>query len=247
MLCSFCGATSGNAGFCTSCGRTLPISSGLPTDPEPRAFRQETKTVETTTTSAKPWTTESATLKTLPEHREHRDPRKRRTVASILAMSLIGVLFAGGSVAALWWLFSGSGDDRAVAPNAEVAPGEYGSDPELDILWDACAEGSFESCDDLYFSSESGSDYEQFGASCGNRADASGSCAVIGGTIRPSEEGTFGTDTALDFLWAECEDGNMAACDDLYLESPVGSEYEQFGANCGGRGESAGQCVSRFP
>jgi hypothetical protein len=247
VLCSFCGAASGNAGFCTSCGRALAIPSASAKRPEPSAAPPETKTVATATAAGTLGAPARSPRETASVRQNSRDPRRRRTLASILAVSLTGVLFAGGAFAALWWLFSGASDDRAVAPNAEVAPGEYGSDPELDILWDACAQGSFESCDDLYLSSEQGSEYERFGATCGDRAEASGSCAVIGGTTQPGQEGTFGSDTALDFLWTECEDGNMSACDDLYLESPVGSDYEQFGATCGGRGDSAGACASQFP
>jgi hypothetical protein len=32
-----------------------------------------------------------------------------------------------------------------------------------------------------------------------------------------------------------CEAGDMEACDDLYWESPVGSDDERFGDTCGGR------------
>ena len=45
---------------------------------------------------------------------------------------------------------------------------------------------------------------------------------------------TFGDDPALDRLWRACERGDWLSCDDLYFESPVDSEYEYFGASCGG-------------
>lgn len=45
---------------------------------------------------------------------------------------------------------------------------------------------------------------------------------------------TFGDDPDLDLLWLACEQGDWLACDDLYLDSPVESEYEWFGATCGG-------------
>ncbi|PFG40072.1 hypothetical protein ATJ97_2592 [Georgenia soli] len=45
----------------------------------------------------------------------------------------------------------------------------------------------------------------------------------------------YGEDAALDALWDKCEAGNAQACDDLFLESPFGSEYEEFGGSCGGR------------
>ena len=44
---------------------------------------------------------------------------------------------------------------------------------------------------------------------------------------------TYGDDPDLDALWDLCEIGDWLACDDLYLESPVDSEYEFFGATCG--------------
>jgi hypothetical protein len=45
---------------------------------------------------------------------------------------------------------------------------------------------------------------------------------------------TFGDDNELDRLWRACERGDWLSCDDLYFESPVDSEYEWFGASCGG-------------
>ncbi|WP_062135877.1 DUF4190 domain-containing protein [Demequina aestuarii] len=51
-----------------------------------------------------------------------------------------------------------------------------------------------------------------------------------------TSEATYGDDPFLDGLWDECEAGDMAACDDLYYESPVGSGYEDFGWECGGEG-----------
>lgn len=46
---------------------------------------------------------------------------------------------------------------------------------------------------------------------------------------------TYGDDSYLDGLWDACEQGDGEACDDLYLESPVGSDYEHFGDTCGER------------
>lgn len=45
----------------------------------------------------------------------------------------------------------------------------------------------------------------------------------------------YGDDPQLDQLWDRCADGDGAACDDLYRDSPVGSEYEEFGDSCGHR------------
>ena len=45
----------------------------------------------------------------------------------------------------------------------------------------------------------------------------------------------YGDDALLDSLFDGCDAGFFADCDDLYFESPVASEYEWFGATCGGR------------
>ncbi len=54
---------------------------------------------------------------------------------------------------------------------------------------------------------------------------------------------TYGSDPTLDALWDACEGGDGAACDDLYFQSPIGSDYEAFGDTCGRRfAESPGFC-----
>ncbi len=37
----------------------------------------------------------------------------------------------------------------------------------------------------------------------------------------------------LDQLLAECSEGDLQSCDELYLASPSGSDYEFFAATCG--------------
>lgn len=46
---------------------------------------------------------------------------------------------------------------------------------------------------------------------------------------------TYGDDPDLDALWDDCDAGDDVACDDLYLRSPIGSDYESFGSTCGER------------
>lgn len=53
---------------------------------------------------------------------------------------------------------------------------------------------------------------------------------------------TYGDDPALDALWDACEAGDDEACDDLYMRSPFGSEYEEFGDTCAGRGRDGLWC-----
>jgi hypothetical protein len=47
--------------------------------------------------------------------------------------------------------------------------------------------------------------------------------------------GTEAQDPQLTALAQECYEGSMAACDDLYLRTPRGSELERYGDTCGGR------------
>ncbi|HSL59740.1 MAG TPA: hypothetical protein VK866_17965 [Acidimicrobiales bacterium] len=53
-----------------------------------------------------------------------------------------------------------------------------------------------------------------------------------------SDAQSYGDDPELDALWDACEGGDGQACDDLFFQSPIGSEYEEFGDTCGGRFEA---------
>ena len=134
--------------------------------------------------------------------------------------------------------------------------GDYGSDPELDALYDACADEDWEACDDLYIESPLGSEYEEFGDTCGGRTNGGTLCTTeffegsegsegsqgSGGT--DPEANTYGDDPALDALWEECEAGDGVACDDLYLAAPIGSEYQEFGDTCGGTTSGGTLCAA---
>ncbi len=48
---------------------------------------------------------------------------------------------------------------------------DYGDDESLDRLWDACAASDASACDLLWYTSPRDTAYEQFGASCGERAE----------------------------------------------------------------------------
>lgn len=62
---------------------------------------------------------------------------------------------------------------------AGLTAGGYGDDPALDALWDACAAGDGQACDDLYWSSAVDSAYEAFGNTCGERFEVGPpSCAA---------------------------------------------------------------------
>jgi S1-C subfamily serine protease len=116
----------------------------------------------------------------------------------------------------------------------------YGDDPELDGLWDACEDGDLEACNELYWRSPVGSEYEAYGATCGRSGTGWGSCADELEPFPwpddvPSSSATYGEDPELDGLWDACEAGDLAACDELYLVGPYGSDYETFGSTCGER------------
>ena len=70
-------------------------------------------------------------------------------------------------------LFAGIDPGDLEGGETGFLPGDtYGDNPELDALWDACEDGDGEACDELYFSSEVGSEYEEFGDTCGGRFEA---------------------------------------------------------------------------
>jgi hypothetical protein len=120
----------------------------------------------------------------------------------------------------------------------EDEPFEYGDDALLDDLYDQCEDGDLVACDDLYFESPEGSAYESFGSTCGGAEDdLFGDCSA---TLDDEED--LGAD--LDALHDLCEEGDMGACDELYFESPIGSDEEEFGSTCGGRqDETNGDCA----
>ena len=54
----------------------------------------------------------------------------------------------------------------------------------------------------------------------------------------------LGDDPDLDALAQSCFEGDLVACDHLFLQSPVDSDYEAYGDTCGGRQEpgTGGYC-----
>ena len=108
----------------------------------------------------------------------------------------------------------------------------------IDDLRDSCASGDMAACDDLYRTSDVGSDEEEFGLTCGGRTDGTVSCTGL-------EDGfTYGDNAELDTLWDACEGGDGAACDELYSSAPGGSEYEEFGRTCAGTADGTTYCDS---
>ncbi len=64
----------------------------------------------------------------------------------------------------------------------------------------------------------------------------------------PVDPSDYEWDRDLARLAEDCADGSFDACDDLYLDSDLGSDYEEYGNSCGGRTEDwqYGGCAQRF-
>ncbi len=120
---------------------------------------------------------------------------------------------------------------EAMNPDSEAAPEEY-TNAELiyfEALKTACAAEDWAACDELYWESPGGSEYETFGDTCGGRNEGLGYCInEFGDGVDPGDPMTRGSSAGLDALWIACEGGDGEACDLLYMESPIDSEYETF-------------------
>lgn len=64
-----------------------------------------------------------------------------------------------------------SSDDDDDEEPSSGEPDSYGDDEELDALWDDCDDGDDDACNELFWTSPSGSEYETFGSTCGGRGD----------------------------------------------------------------------------
>ncbi len=110
------------------------------------------------------------------------------TIASLFAVSMLALPLFGFAAmqgladraeAVLGNLFDEfEGDLGEDSDNVFGSAANFGDDPEMDALWTSCEEGDMEACDDLYYSTSLGSEYEEFGGTCGNRESmgVSGSC-----------------------------------------------------------------------
>jgi hypothetical protein len=76
---------------------------------------------------------------------------------------------------------------------------------------------------------------------------------TAGGSIPPATvtPDGLGEDPALDELAQGCYDGDMQACDDLYVQSEADSLYELYGGTCAGRQDVSEAdtvfCTDAFP
>ncbi|MBY5161989.1 hypothetical protein [Salsipaludibacter albus] len=100
----------------------------------------------------------------------------------VLVVALVFVVLMALGAIGLFVLFRSVGDAEV---NFDIDEGgtiefdgsaSYGDDPVLDGLWDDCEGGDMGACDDLYFQAPFGSEYEEFGDTCGGRREPGGIC-----------------------------------------------------------------------
>jgi hypothetical protein len=147
-----------------------------------------------------------------------------------------------------------TGDRNIVT--ARLDPAEAGVEPGFEGPVDLCFQGLMSACDDLFFgengqtAAPDGSVARDYAASCGGRIlqfnNDTQRCAenlFAGATF---DVAVF-TDASFEPLATAClgnsangVDGDMQACDDLFLQTGVGTPEEAYGRACGGRlGEAA--------
>ena len=102
----------------------------------------------------------------------------------------------------------------------------------ITALTAGCEDGDYIMCDVLYQAAPFDSELETFADTCGNRTSGAGFCAT-----------EFDVDIDLDALETECVAGDMLACDQLYIYTPIGSPAEEIGRSCGGLERESRTCV----
>ena len=145
--------------------------------------------------------------------------------------------------------FSGCLDEESLAVFlGESGPMAYGDDPELDELYDGCAAGDQRQCDVLYFESAIDSEYQMLGASCGV-PDAQTTEYCTEGLITAPDGFADLSSPGLPILVTDCENGDMLACDLLFLATPFDSDFADIGNTCAGRivVGAVPNCRTRFP
>jgi len=111
-----------------------------------------------------------------------------------------------------------------------------GDDPELDELAVDCFQADLSACDVLYDASPPGSLYDTYAATCGARIDEPTNRLCVDVLLPPADDWEdLGPDAFLDELAKQCHDGDLLDCDLLFAEADRGTQYEAYGATCGGR------------
>ncbi len=149
-----------------------------------------------------------------------RQPKGNRSTLIALVVAGIVVLAAVGVAA--WLLVGNDGDSTTAAgPGATAGTRTDPSTPERSSSSSPRSSAS---------SSSSSSSPPSTPPSSPGGAEPSGD--IPPATVPPTG---LGEDPVLDAYAQDCFDGDMAACDSLFLESEVASTYEAYGETCAGR------------
>ena len=116
---------------------------------------------------------------------------KQKVGAGIAAFLVIGLVFGGDDAV-----------DEPAAPTATAPapqpepeptgpPMDLGDDEYLDQLWAMCAADNYDACDDLFWESPLGSEYEAFAMERLDELDEQ----------RPPADDLFSTDFFMDLVW----------------------------------------------
>lgn len=160
------------------------------------------------------------------------------------------------------------GDDEDIPPGQDPRNILGGEGQQEDDAAVACFEGDMEACDELFSITDLESDLEAYAQTCGGRIeeqDGAPGCADRFGGGAPADAGDaqapgdLTDDPELDdstpeeianfeALADECFEGDLAACDDLFFQTPIGSDFEEYGTTCGGRLDEgvSGGCESEL-
>jgi hypothetical protein len=162
---------------------------------------------------------------------------------------------------------SGSGSADVPDPDSPCDITEEDPDGEFTPLANDCAAEDWEACDDLYWGTSVGSEWEAYGSTCGGRnEETSGGCVDLyegGGTtdspttpttpsadLPPAGPAPTGGPEGIQPFIDACVQGQMYGCDALRgAEGVAGFEaLFEYGRTCGGRNEPTEQyCVERYP
>ena len=157
--------------------------------------------------------------------------------ADMPARLLVGIDPLTGDVEVLYQAFETcfTPENLAIAMGEEgTGPQTYGDNERLDSMQDDCEAGELRACDLLYMVSSAGSDYEQVAVTCGGTAEESDEFCTSEPEVGAS--GLAPDDSpGLRVLARECEDGDLTACDLLYVLVRPGHDLENVGHTCGGR------------
>lgn len=143
--------------------------------------------------------------------------------------------------------------DTTTPDNSDIPPGQdprniLGDDEDLNDLANQCFDGDMASCDQLFADTPSDSDLEAYSQTCGGRIDEQSGAPGCQARFDPGEPqapGNLSDDPTLADSSAteisnfedqaqECFGGDLAACDALFFDTPVGSDFETYGSTCGG-------------